>query len=262
MKILKIFDKYLRGHSSNTKRNDCATETCQKRFPVELSKDDVEIVEYVRRNELSMCTYENLIATILACRHIMESNTPGDFIECGVWRGGQAMLAAHTFARNRDPRRVLLFDTFKGMTAPTAADNLIADGSSAQGKYDRKHFDTHTDWCYASLEEVKNNFKKAGLLSPSVEFVAGPVEETLAPGRSPVVDGLDKLAVLRLDTDWYESTAMELKILWPKLSRGGICIIDDYGWWSGCKKAVDEYFMANRPFFTPLDITARLAVKL
>ena len=232
-----------------------------RRYPVELTKDDVAMVEHVRGNKLSMCSEENLFATILACRHVVDRGIPGDFVECGVWRGGQAILAAYVFAKANERRRVVLYDTFKGMTEPTPADRLIADGSAAQAKYDRQRRDTHTDWCYASLDEVKDNFRKAGLLGPAVEFVAGPVEETLPPGRSAVTDGLGALSVLRLDTDWYESTATELKALWPKLSAGGICIVDDYGWWSGSKKAVDEYFAGNRPFFSHIDITARLAVK-
>ena len=81
------------------------------------------------------------------------------------------------------------------------------------------------------------------------------MEDTL-PAAAP-----DTIALLRLDTDWYESTAHELRHLYPRLSRGGILLVDDYGHWSGARKAVDEYFGADRPFLHRVDYTARLAVK-
>ncbi len=72
----------------------------------------------------------------------------------------------------------------------------------------------------------------------------------------------DKISVLRLDTDWYESTKRELEVLWPRLVKGGVLLIDDYGHWQGARKAVDEFFIgSDRPFFSYTDYTGRIAVK-
>ena len=96
-------------------------------------------------------------------------------------------------------------------------------------------------------------------ISDNFKFIEGDILKTLL-NKSNVPD---KISVLRLDTDWYESTKIELEVLYPKLQKGGVILIDDYGHWGGCKKAVDEYFskMQNKPLFIPSDYTGRVAVK-
>src|SRR5262249_6800965 len=119
--------------------------------------------------------------------------------------------------------------------------------------------DTHNEWCYASLDDVRNNFVNVGLLSNNVVFVQGDVTQTLANEEN-----LPKsISVLRLDTDWYESTKKELEVLYPRLNRGGVLLIDDYGYWAGSKQATDEFFAKNqnRPFLQYTDSSGRLAVK-
>jgi O-methyltransferase len=120
--------------------------------------------------------------------------------------------------------------------------------------------DSHNDWCYASLDDVKANFRNAGLLDDNIIFVQGDVAVTLeVPNNLP-----ERIATLRLDTDWYESTKKELQILYPRLSVGGVLIIDDYGYWAGAREAVDEYFKGcnNRPFLVYNDYTGRAGVKV
>ncbi len=229
--------------------------------PAEFSEQDAEMVKYVRGNRLTMCGVENLYTTILACRYAVEQGIPGDFVECGVWRGGHALLAAYVFKACDPGRKVILYDTFAGMTEPDDSDLRFEDGFHAKGRFEADRREDHNAWCYASLEEVRANFDQAGLMSSSVQFVKGPVEDTLVPGRSAVTDSIESLAVLRLDTDWYSSTKKELQTFWPKLSSGGICIIDDLGYWKGCKKAVDEYFTGRKPFWAIVDISARLTIK-
>lgn len=113
-------------------------------------------------------------------------------------------------------------------------------------------------WCFSSIDDVKANFSNASLLSENIIFVQGDVLQTLekiAP---------DKISVLRLDTDWYESTKKEMDILYPRICLDGVLMIDDYGYWKGSKKAVDEYFEKNgsRPFLQYIDDTGRLGIKL
>jgi hypothetical protein len=156
-----------------------------------------------------------------------------------------------------DDRDIYLFDTFEGMTAPTEADT---------SRYDRPALE---DWQasggrpYAELfqPELVGEAAVRATLEPypaeRLHFVRGPVEETL-PDQAPA-----ELALLRLDTDWYESTRHELEHLYPRLSRGGVLMIDDYGHWEGARRAVDEYFAGTGEplLLNRIDYTGRVAVK-
>lgn len=227
-----------------------------KDFPVEFDAHDKAIVSHVARSELSMASAERLFATVMACRYVCEHAIEGDFVECGVWRGGNALIAADVFRRLAPARKVYLFDTFAGMTEPTAAD-VSRGGAGAQEQYREMSKDDHNEWCYASLEEVQASFRARELL-PQAVFVQGDVAQTLRDAqRLPA-----RISVLRLDTDWYESTRLELELLYPLLQPGGVLTVDDYGYWGGARKAVDEYFAARaRPFFHYVDHTARTAIK-
>ncbi|HSY05808.1 MAG TPA: TylF/MycF/NovP-related O-methyltransferase [Steroidobacteraceae bacterium] len=234
-----------------------AANPSQQRFPVELQDSDQRMFRYVRENKLSTSSDERLFATIMACRYVVERTIAGDFVECGVWRGGNSLLAADVFRSLASGRRVWLYDTFAGMTEPTAADvNFRGEAADVNFRLSRRT--DHNDWCYAPLEEVRTHFANAGLLTEQVRFIKGDVAQTLsAAGELP-----QTIAVLRLDTDWYESTKTELEALYPRLVPGGVLIIDDYGHWGGARKAVDEYFAAReRPFLQYIDPTARIGVK-
>lgn len=231
-----------------------------KVWPVELSKAEREIINYVMSKQLTMVSYEGVWATVMACKYVIDGDIEGDFVECGVWRAGNSILAAEMFRLYNSDKKIWLFDTFKGMTAPTNLDVLASTGKSAKNKYDADQKEAHNDWCYASLQEVRGNFSSRGLIS-NICYVEGDVCQSLDIGS---VELPSKICVLRLDTDWYESTKKELEVLYPKLSIGGCLIIDDYGHWSGSKKATDEYFEKhqNRPFFQYTDYSGRMAVKV
>ncbi len=112
-------------------------------------------------------------------------------------------------------------------------------------------------WCYSPIDEVKTNLAKSGYNMGNIHFVKGKVEDTIP--HSEIKD----IALLRLDTDWYESTKHELIHLYDRLVSGGVLIIDDYGHWSGSRKAVDEFF-AERGlsiFLHRIDYTGRMAIK-
>jgi len=229
-------------------------------MPVELTPEECDIIRYVLLHKLTMVSPERLWTTLMACKHAIEREIDGDFVECGVWRGGNAMVAAEMFKLYGVSKKVWLFDTFRGMTAPTDADVKFSNGVAAQNKYVSTGRGTHNEWCYASLDDVKNNFIQRGLMSAKVIFVEGDVCQTLSnSGHMPT-----SICVLRLDTDWYESTKKELEVLYPRLSVGGSLILDDYGHWSGTKKATDEYFetYGNRPFLQYTDHPSRISVKI
>lgn len=191
-----------------------------------------------------------------AVRHVDAAGVSGDIVECGVWKGGLVMLAKA--GRGILPsinRNFYLFDTFAGMTRPSK-DDLNPFGEPPEQDYDAQWKGDHSEWCYASLKEVQTNFHRTGLMDETVIFREGDVAATL---RAPPLP--ESIAVLRLDTDWYESTKIELEVLYPLLSSGGILILDDYGCWLGQRKAVDEYFAGHPLMMWPVDWTCRAAVK-
>lgn len=226
------------------------------RYPVEFDLKDRQIIDYVVSNHLSMASPERLFTTLMACRHVCNQRIEGDFVECGVWRGGNSLLAADVFRRLDPSRKTFLFDTFAGMTAPTDFD-VDRSGRQALDKYRANERDQHNEWCFAALNEVKENFARCGLVD-NVAYVKGDILQALDdPHNIP-----EKISVLRLDTDWYESTRKELEALYPRLQVGGVLIIDDYGHWGGAQKAVDEYFAGMpRPFLQYTDYTGRVGIK-
>jgi O-methyltransferase len=226
-------------------------------IPVELSKEEVEFVFSVKNEGLSMCSLQNLFHTALACIHVAKNDIQGDFVECGVYKGGNALIAAQIFKSRDLDKKIILFDTFKGMTKPIALDVKNFTEESASVKFAKLHLENYNEWCYSSLLEVKSNFKVKNLLSDNIIFVAGDVNDTL--GNTSNLPSA--ISVLRLDTDWYQSTKKELEVLYPKLSPGGVLIIDDYGSWQGAKKATDDYFKHEKIFFSQIDDGARISVK-
>ena len=149
-------------------------------------------------------------------------------------------------------RKIYLYDTFGGMTKPGNH-----DGEKEKTEWEKNIVDDQlNNWCYSPLEEVRANMEATGYPKENIVFIKGKVEQTI-PGTLP-----DKLALLRLDTDWYESTKHELAHLYPLLEAGGILIIDDYGEWQGARKAADEYFATNGPvLLNRLDHTGRLVIR-
>jgi hypothetical protein len=147
-----------------------------------------------------------------------------------------------------------LFDTFEGMSQPITS----IDGKYAFDTWKSYQTRNHNQWCFASLAEVQANLESTGYESNRISFIKGRVESTI-PDAAPA-----QISLLRLDTDWYQSTKHELEQLFPRLSRRGVLIIDDYGDWQGCKRAVDEYIEANGLgiLLNRIDHTGRIAVKL
>jgi hypothetical protein len=197
-----------------------------------------------------------MYALYQATRYVSASGIVGDVVECGVWRGGSAMLAATTLRAIEDEARTLwLYDTFEGMTQPGPAD-LHWTGRPAQEQYDRTRR-KGTRWAYSPLDEVRSNMLRTGYPEECVRFVQGPVEETI-PASVP-----ERIALLRLDTDWFASTDHEMRHLYPRLVPGGVLIIDDYGHWQGARAAVDQ-FLGEQGIVLLLhrvDYTGRVAIK-
>ena len=212
---------------------------------------------YEKCKEFTMTPISRMYALYKATRYILDNNIPGDFVECGVWRGGSMMLTALTLIELKDTsRKIYLYDTFEGMSKPTERD-ISVFGDNAQEGWVKAQKGEINEWCFASIEDVRANIASTGYPKENMIFVKGKVEETI-PGTIP-----NSISILRIDTDWYESTKHGLSNMYPKLSLNGILILDDYGFWKGAREAVDEYFNKQNfhPMFSRIDRGCRLIVK-
>ncbi len=161
---------------------------------------------------------------------VLQDDVPGDLVECGVWRGGASILMRAVLAAYGDEKRnVWLCDSFEGVPPPDE-ENYVAD------KIPRFNLGLHhaAPVLAVTQEQVKANFERYGLLDDQVRFIPGWFKDTLH--KAPI----EQISVLRLDGDLYESTIQALEPLYPKLSPGGYCIIDDYNL-EYCRKAVADY---------------------
>ena len=200
----------------------------------------------------TMISMERGYALYSAVHYVVKAEIPGDFVECGVWKGGAAMLMALTLIElNVVDRELYLFDTFQGMTPPTENDKIAWTGRPVQEKWEQDYF----SWWSIPRQEVVQNLRSTGYPEHLIHAVEGDVGSTI-PDHSP-----GTIALLRLDTDWYESTLHELRYLYPRLKGGGVLLLDDYGHFTGARKAVDEFFSGSAVFLHRDDYTGRSMVK-
>lgn len=208
---------------------------------------------------LAIASPELVANLVRATDHVLHGNIPGAFVECGVFRGGSAMVMMMALL-NREcrDREFYLYDTFAGMPKPEDVDVYVADGKPALEEWEeKKSSDGSSGWVVSTLEQTRTLVESVGYPKANVQYVQGLVEDTI-PAVAP-----EKIALLRLDTDFYRSTKHELEHLFPRLSPGGALIIDDYGAFHGAQIAVDEYFREKgmRPFLHRVDSNVRIFFK-
>lgn len=158
---------------------------------------------------------------------VLGDDVPGDLIETGVWRGGATIFMRGVLkAHDETTRTVWVADSFQGLPPPDPA------------RYPADTGDTSFKWggLAVGVEQVKHNFERYGLLDDQVKFLPGWFKDTLP--TAPI----ERLAVMRLDGDLYESTWQAIEALYPRLSPGGFCIVDDYGAFvDQCQRAIHDY---------------------
>lgn len=227
------------------------------KLPPDFDEESTRIFRAVE--PFTMTGPERVYALLRAVEYVVRYNIPGDFVECGVWRGGSTMAMALALLKlGKQDRTLHLYDTYTGMNAPLEVDVSI-QGEPADVEFTRTKTSADTStWCYSPIEEVRNNVLGTGYPAERVHFIQGKVEDTI-PGHLP-----QQIAILRLDTDWYESTKHEMTHLFPLLAPRGVIIIDDYGHWAGARKAVDEYLAAQgiQMLLNRVDYTARIGIKI
>lgn len=215
---------------------------------------------YNKYRRYSMASIERFYALHKAISYIELSGVKGDVVECGVWLGGSMMFAAGVLLSLGSVKRKLhLYDTFEGLPRPDETKDIDLWGNNALDGWEPMRInDTCSHWARATLEEVRDNMTSTGYPGGSVTFVQGKVEDTL------LTHVPEALALLRLDTDWYSSTKCELEVLYPRLSVGGVLIIDDYGHFKGARAAVDEYMSSLRHpmLLMRVDYSCRVGVKI
>lgn len=226
-------------------------------IPPDIDAHDWELIKSVQ--PYTQTDPERIFALIQAINYIIRCKIPGSIVECGVWLGGSMMAVARLLRESGHVERDLyLYDTFEGMVSPTPKDVDLL-GNSAEAHFEKvKRSQDSSDWDYVPLDQVQRNLGLVGYDPKRIHFIKGRIEDTI-PASAP-----DEIALLRLDTDWYESTKHELNHLYPRLSRGGVLLIDDYGHWQGSRKATDEYITENDLplMLNRIGYAGRIAVKI
>jgi O-methyltransferase len=223
------------------------------KLPAYFDQEARETIRSVKPRTMTAPT--KVFALILATRYVVDHGIPGSIVECGVWRGGSMQAVARTLlARGVTDRDLHLFDTFEGMPPPTQHDRRFDGKPAAELLASRAR--TENVWAVASLDDVREGMTDTGYPGARTHFHPGMVEATV-PEHAP-----DRIAILRLDTDWYDSTRHELEHLYHRVSPGGVVIFDDYGFWEGARQAIDEFLEQSgaRLLLVPM-ASGRIAVK-
>ena len=213
---------------------------------------------YQKVAPFTMTSPERIYSLIEAVQYIVKNKIKGDIVECGVWKGGSMLSVAETFIHlNETERTLFLYDTFEGMSEPGEEDKAFFGKSAQELLLHDVNKENNLVWAYSTLDTVKATMQLSKYPSSQIKYIKGKVEDSI-PASMP-----ESIAILRLDTDWYESTKHELIHLFPLLTQGGVLILDDYGFWQGARKAADEYFAEKniQILLNRIDETGRIAIK-
>jgi len=181
---------------------------------------------YAKYNKYTMSRKRRYRQLVNIVEYISFGDIDGAIVECGVWKGGCLMGIMDMLNRLDDIREIWAYDTFKGLIGGNEFDvnRKGHKGSEMTGDY------------AVSMDEVQENLKLVGYTLGNIKMVKGDVRQS-CKRHCP-----KEIALLRVDVDFYEATKVVLEVMYPKLSKGGVVILDDYETWLGSRKAVDEFF--------------------
>ena len=203
--------------------------------------------------EFALCSKANLWSLIQSIRYVADKKIPGDFVECGVFKGGSLGILTLYAEKYALQCNVIGFDTFEDgfSKTPLSNNDITIKGLKVKPEKKINNFYPTKKEVLKNLEKFFSNAKYSPIL------IKGDVLNTLKdPKNIP-----DKISILRLDTDLYLTTKIQLEVLYPKLVSGGILHIDDYGICPGVRTAVDEYFINKKIWLHRIDLTCRLVIK-
>lgn len=225
-------------------------------IPIEAQAFEKKFIKISKK--YSITDFNSLYVVTQALKYIKKNKVNGELVECGVWQGGNIILFKKLVDHYNLKKKIFGYDTFEGMTKATKNDinykNIPAKELLIKNK---KINNLDNIWCYSSLKTVKQNIIRNCNNSKNIFLIKGDVKKSLKIKKNLP----KKISLLRLDTDFYDSTKLELEKLYPLLSKKGVLIIDDYGYWKGARKAVDEYFKNNKPWMHVINGTCRLIIK-
>jgi hypothetical protein len=217
-----------------------------KKIIPEITEEEVKLINTI--NDYSITPLIRRWFLIKSIDNINKIRLKGDIVECGIWKGGNLFLSKKINDLYNIKRKYYGFDTFDGMPPPGKYEDVKFKKIYKNNQFDSFKVPKNDVISYAKI--IFNNISE-------FIFIEGKVEKTLKDKKNLP----KKIALLRLDTDWYDSTKVELDILYPKLIKGGILIIDDYGDMKGAKKAVDEFFKNKKTFLIRIDRSCRMIIK-
>ena len=197
----------------------------------------------ISRSMIGQQRMENLDKLANDC---IQTGKTGAFVEAGVWKGGAISYLAYLAKQENKQRKVYALDSFEGLPKPDSNDIEAVSGKSALDYFDKEK-NLFSDWCSAGEYELYKSLELVSCTPQDIHIKKGFFENTLPGWNEPI-------ALLRCDADWYSSTKCILDTMYDFVIPGGYIIFDDYGWWKGCKKAVDE-FLETRGLDVVLDKT-------
>ena len=248
-KIIKLFGYEIISKNDWLRKNE--------NYIAEISANESAILNDIK--EYTMTSIPSQWSLLQSIKHVIRNNVEGSFVECGIFRGGNIILMSKLLEEHKVEKNIFAYDTFEGMPLP-GKDDLDLRGNSSIDKFlELKNSEKEgSQWCYCNIKDVKNNIKKFNInYLKNINFIKGRVEETLLDIKNLP----KKISLLRLDTDFYSSTKIELNILFPLLEKNGILIVDDYGHFKGAKKSVDEFFNEKKVWLHRVDYSTRLLIK-
>lgn len=237
-----------------------ATDFGQRDFPTHHYDDETAAqaaLHVVGRH--TMGSYERMVTLWQQVRYVDRASIPGALVECGTWRAGASgMMALAHKASGAPTRNLHLFDSFEGLPEPSAEHDGDRAIDYAKGRAGGAL--TSIEACVAPLDDARSLIRdRVGYPALLTHFHVGWFQNTV-PIAAPTIG---PIALLRLDGDWYESTKICLEQLYTSVSSGGVVVIDDYGCWTGCRKATDEFLarLARLPLLCHVDAAGRYFVK-
>lgn len=236
----------------------------------ELEGEATECIHIVKNN--TMLSKRRLVTLYQQVAYCEVYEIPGSFVECGVWKGGaMGVMALGNLRQGKQRRHLHLFDAFQEICEPDAA----VDGERALREV--REFtgrDGHDKGTLQALSGIYDSFGGPGTLEENQRLLEGTIgypkefvhyhvgwfQNTIPADHHDI----GSIAILRLDGDWYASTKICLEFLFDKVIKGGIVIIDDYGTYEGCRRAVDEFIKLKQiqAYLVPIDHDCRFFVKL